>query len=120
MNLEYIGEHIFLQELKAVGQVWLIKGGSQNIHALELDENGFSLPVWSQRTRAEEYLKNARLLRSDYEPFAVPVEVFIDSWLSDQSMGISELLINLDGSSAQALVLTIQEFKESQHYKQAG
>ena len=120
MKLEYLGEKIFLQEVAAVGEVWMVKGINQNVYALELDETGYSLPVWSHRARAVEYLTNARLVGSQYEPFAVPLDVFTQAWLSDKTRDISELLINLDGQSTRALVLTIDEFRASQEYKKAS
>lgn len=110
--LEYIGEKIFLQELE--GEVWVAKGPHQNIYALELDETGFSLPVWSQEKRVVAYLENAMLTGGPYTPHAVPLNTFTNAWLSNQSMAINELLVNMDGLSTQALVLTVEEFTASQ------
>lgn len=114
MSVEYLGEKIFLQEIEATGQVWVARSVYANIYAMEIDEAGFSLPVWSNRERAVEYLKNARLVGPRYEPHAVPLEVFTSAWLSDKMMAISELQINPDGKSTRVLVLTAEEFKSSQ------
>lgn len=112
MNLEYIGEHIFLQEVESTGQIWVVRGEIGNIYALELDRNGFSLPVWSGRERVDYFLNNARLIGPLYEPHAIPIDVFTARWLSDKMMGINELLINMDGISTRALVLTLDEFRD--------
>ncbi len=117
MTVEYIGEQIFLQEVEAGRQVWVAKGIYQNIHALEIDEAGFSLPVWSKRERAVEYLYNAILLEPKYEPHPVPLDVFTNAWLSDKMMAISELQINPDGKETRVLCLTAEEFKLTQASK---
>lgn len=114
MTVEFIGEKIFLQELKADGNVWVAKGEHQNVYALELDDSGFSLPVWSDRGRVVQYLHNARLVGSRYEPYAVPLDLFTQAWLSNKMMEISELLINMDGLESRALALTVEEFVASQ------
>jgi len=110
MNVEYLGEQTFLQEVEATGQVWVVKGGNENIYALELDRSGLSLPVWSDRERVVEFLKNQRLAASEYEPHAIPLRIFTESWLSDKMMDISELLLNIDGIASRVLVLTVEEF----------
>lgn len=117
MSIEYIGEKIFLEEIEASGQVWIARGAHKNIYALDIEKTGFSLPVWSSGERVVEYLKNARPIGRKYEPEAVPLDVFTDSWLSDKSMGISELYINPDGKSTRVLVFTTEEFQESQASK---
>lgn len=114
MNIEYIGEKIFLDEIEASGQVWVARGVHKNIHAMELDATGVSLPVWSDREKVVEYLKNARLIGPKYEPHAVALEVFTNAWLSDQAMGICELQVNPDGKSRRVLALTSEEFQASQ------
>ncbi len=86
----------------------------KNIYAMELDEAGLSLPVWSNRERVLEFLKNARLVGPRYEPQAVSVAVFTNAWLSNQMMGISELQINPDGKTTRVLCLTTEEFRSSQ------
>ncbi len=117
MTVEYIGEIAFLQEVKAAGEVWVARGINNNIYSLELDKTGFSLPVWSNRERVVEFLKNARLVGSIYEPHPVPLEVLTNAWLSDKMMDISELQINPDGKTTRVLVVTVEEFISSQASK---
>lgn len=117
MTVEFIGEKIFLQELKADGRVWVAKGEHQNVYALELDDSGYSLPVWSDRGRVLQYLRNAQLIGSKYEPYAVPLDLFTQAWLSNKMMEIAELLINMDGNESRALALTVEEFVASQQLK---
>lgn len=114
MDTAYIGEFIFFEEVKALGQVWVARSIHNNIYAQELDESGFSLPVWSMKERAVEFLQNAQLVGPKYEPHAVPVDVFTTAWLSDKTMAISEVQINPDGKTTRVLVLTTEEFKASQ------
>jgi hypothetical protein len=120
MNLEFPGEKIFLHEVEAIGVVWVAKGINGDIHHLELDDTGYSLPVWSHKDRVISYLHNARLIRSTYEPYAVPLDVFMQAWLSNKMLNISELLINLDGLSTRGLVLTLDEFRDSQMFLKAS
>ncbi len=89
MSIEYIGEKIFLEEIEITGEVWVAKGIHQNIYSQELDKSGLSLPVWSTNEKALDFLKNARLTGTKYEPHSVPLKKFANAWLSDQSMGIS-------------------------------
>jgi hypothetical protein len=114
MDIAYIGEKIFLEEVKATGQVWVARGINKNIYALEIDQTGFSLPVWSTREKVAEFLKNARLVGTIYEPHGVSLEVFTRTWLSDKMMAISELQINPDGKTTRVLVLTAEEFTSTQ------
>lgn len=114
MTVEYIREMAFLQEVKAAGEVWVARNVYKNIYALEIDETGFSLPVWSNRERVVEFLKNARLVGPKYEPHPVPLEVFTNAWLSDKMLAISELQLNPDGNTTRVLVLTAEEFKSIQ------
>jgi len=114
MDIAYLGEKIFLEEVKATGQVWVARGIYKNIYSLELDKTGISVPVWSNRERVVAFLQNARLVGTRYEPHAVPVEVFTKSWLSDKMMAISELQINPDGKTTRVLVLTAEEFTATQ------
>lgn len=117
MSVEYIKEITFLQEVKTAGEVWVARGVNKNIYALELDATGFSLPVWSNRDRVVEFLKNARLIGSKYEPHAVPLEVLTNAWLSDKMMDISELQLNPDGKTTRVLVVTAEEFISAQASK---
>lgn len=117
MSVEYIGEKIFLQEIEAAGQLWVARGAYKNIYAEEIDETGFSLPIWSNRERVVEFLMNARLLGPKYDPHAVELDVFTNAWLSDKMMAISELQINPDGKETRILCLTPEEFKTSQGVK---
>ncbi len=114
MDIAYLGEKMFLEAIKATGQVWVARGIHKNIYALEIDETGFSLPIWSTRERVDEFFKNARLLGPVFEPHAVPLEVFTNAWLSDKMMAIAELQINPDGKTTRVLVLTAEEFKSAQ------
>jgi len=114
MDIAYLGEKIFLEEVKATGQVWVARGIYRNIYSLEIDTTGFSLPVWSNREKVVAFLQNARLVGTRYEPHAVPVEVFTTAWLSDKMMAISELQINPDGKTTRVLVLTAEEFTATQ------
>lgn len=116
MTIEYLGEKIFLEEVEATGQVWVARGIFKNIYALE-DPTGLSLPVWSKRERVVEFLKNARLVGTPYEPDAVSLEVFTNAWLSDKMMAIYELQINPDGKTTRVLCLTSEEFQSSQASK---
>jgi len=117
MTVEYIREMAFLQEVNAAGQVWVARGLYKNIYALEIDETGLSLPVWSNRERVVDFLVNARLVGPKYEPHAVPLDVFTNAWLSDKMMAISELQINPDGRTTRVLCLTADEFKSTQASK---
>jgi len=114
MTVEYLGEKIFYQEINAAGEVWIARGVHRNIYAVEIDRQGFSLPVWSCRWRADEFLKNARLVGPKYEPEAVPLGVFAATWLSDQGMAIVELQINPEGKSPRVLVMSPDEFRAAQ------
>ncbi len=113
MTIAYLGEKIFLEEVKTSGHVWVARSIYNNIYALEIDRTGFSLPVWSNRENVVEFLKNARLVGPRYEPHPVPLDVFTKAWLSDKKMGISELQINPDGKTTRVLVLTVEEFKST-------
>jgi len=117
MTVEYIREIAFLQEIIAAGEVWVAMGINKNIYSMELDRTGFSLPVWSNRERAVDFLKNARLVGTKYEPHAVPLDVFTNVWLSDKMMGISELQLNPDGKTTRVLVITAEEFIAAQASK---
>ncbi|KIH78102.1 Protein of unknown function [Geoalkalibacter ferrihydriticus] len=110
MSIEYLGEKVFLQESKDAAQVWVLRGTHKNIYAMELDKTGFSLPVWSSEEKAADFVKNARPIGQKYKPEAVPLGVFSQTWLSDQSMAIAELQINPDGKSTRVLVITKEEF----------
>ena len=114
MTVEYILEKAFLQEVETTGEVWVAKSVYKNIYSMEFDETGLSVPIWSNRERAEEYLKNARPVGPKYEPVAVPLRTFADAWLSNKSMGISELQINPKGTETRILCLTPEEFQDSQ------
>ncbi len=114
MSVEYLGEKIFLQEIGAGGEVWVARGGYRNIYAMEIDNLGFSLPVWSNRERVVAFLQNARLLGPPYEPHAIPLDVFTNAWLSDKMKAIAELQINPDGKATRVLCLTTEEFTASQ------
>lgn len=114
MSIEYVREMAFLQEVKTAGELWVAKSVFENIYAQEIDKTGFSLPVWSNRERVVDYLKNARLVGAKYEPFAVSLDVFTKRWLSDMMMAISELQINPDGMTSRVLVLSAEEFKSAQ------
>ncbi len=114
MNVEYLGEKIFLQEIGAAGEVWVARGAYKNIYALEIEDAAFSLPVWSNRGRVVAFLQNARLLGPPYEPHAIPLDVFTNAWLSDKAMAIAELQINPDGIATRVLCLTSEEFTASQ------
>lgn len=111
MSIEYLGEKVFRDEVEAGGHVWVARGLYKNIYALDIDEAGISLPVWSNRERVVEFLNNARLTGPKYEPEAVLLAVFTQAWLSDQTMAIAELQINPDGKTTRVLVLTAEEFK---------
>ena len=113
MSVEYIREFAFLQEVNSAGEVWVARSIYKNIYAMELDETGFSLPVWSNMERVVDYLENARLVGAKYRPYAVPLNVFTRRWLSDVTMAISELQINPDGKTTRVLVLTAEEFKDA-------
>ncbi len=113
MNVEYILERAFFQEVKGTGELWVARGAARNIYAVELDEGGFSLPVWSNRERVVEFIRNARLVGPKYEPSAVSLDVFTNAWLSDKMMGIAEVQINPDGKTTMVLVFTADEFRSS-------
>jgi hypothetical protein len=116
-NVEYIGEVIFLQEVETFGEIWVARGIYKNVYAEEMDETGFSLPVWSNRERVAGFLGNARLVGPRYDPYPVPLDVFTNAWLSDKMMAILELQINPDGKSTRVLCLTVEEFRSSQAAK---
>ncbi|HEY6871767.1 MAG TPA: DUF2750 domain-containing protein [Geobacteraceae bacterium] len=106
-------EKSFLEAIKATGQVWVARGVHKNIYAVEIDETGFSLPVWSTSERVVDFLNNARILGPGFAPHAVSLEVFTNAWLSDKMMAIAELQINPDGKAPRVLVLTVEEFKSA-------
>ncbi len=114
MTIEYLGEKIFREEIEASGQVWVAKSIYNSIHTKELDRTGFSLPVWSSAERVIDYLKNARLIGPRHEPHAVDLEIFSNRWLSDQSMAITELLVNPDGKSSRVLALYPEEMQAAE------
>lgn len=111
MNVAYLGAKQFREAVEATGQVWVARGIYNNIYAEELDETGFSLPVWSTSERVVEYLRNARLVGPKYEPYAVPFDLFISAWLVDTTKDISEVQINPDGKTTRVLVLGAEEFR---------
>jgi hypothetical protein len=114
MEIGFIGEKIFLEEIEAAGEVWVARSIYKNIYAVEIDRTGFSLPVWSKRERAVEFLKNALLVGPKYEPHAISLDVFTKAWLSDKMKNISELQINPTGKTTRVLCLTTEEFQSSQ------
>lgn len=111
MSIEYLSEKIFRREIAAAGQLWVLRGTHKNIYALEIDKEGFSLPVWSSEEKAVEFLKSARLIGQKYTPEAVSLKVFCQAWLSDKMMSISEIQINPDGKSSRVLVMSNEEFR---------
>jgi len=111
MSIKYLGEKVFRDEVEAAGEVWVARGLHKNIYAVEIDPTGFSLPVWSNRERVVEFLKNAMLVGPKYEPEAVSLDIFTQAWLSDKMMAIEELQINPDGKTTRVLVFTVEEFK---------
>ena len=111
MTVEYLGEKIFRDEIEASGEVWVARSAYRNIYSVDLDAASLSLPVWSSRDKAAEFLKNARLIGPKYEPDPVPLHVFIDAWLSDRMMAIAELQLNPDGKTSRVLCLTVEEFQ---------
>lgn len=118
MTVEYIKTFAFFQEVNAAGRVWVARSVYKNILAEEVDEGGYSLPVWSNRERVEEYLRNARPLGPQYAPDEVSLEVFSEAWLSDKGMNIVEVQINPDGRSSRVLVLTAEEFQTTRNSPQ--
>ena len=113
MSIAYVQEAAFRQEVRASGQVWVARSVHASIYAQELDAEGFSLPIWSNRERVVDYLRNTRLVGPKYEPHAVPLEVFTNAWLSDKMMAITEVQLNPDGKSSRVLALTAEEFQTS-------
>jgi hypothetical protein len=114
MTIEYLGEKIFYQELEVGKQLWVARSIHNHIYALEIDREGFSLPVWSSSERVADFLRNARLVGPKYEPHAVALEVFLGAWLSDRAKAIVELQINPDGKSTRVLVMSPDELRASQ------
>jgi hypothetical protein len=114
MTVEYLGERIFLEEIRATGELWVARSSHSSIYAVEIDRTGFSLPVWSSTLRAADFLNNARLIGPKYEPHAVSLEVFTAAWLADQGKAIVELQINPDGKSTRVLVMSPDEFRATQ------
>ena len=109
MEIAYLGEKIFREEIASSQVIWVIRGKYKNIYAIETD-GGYSLPVWSSRERVEVFFKNAFLSDQHYGPEAVPLEVFTNSWLSDKMMAICLLQINPEGKTSRVLVMTPEEF----------
>ncbi|MDO3377263.1 DUF2750 domain-containing protein [Geoalkalibacter halelectricus] len=114
MSIDYLGEKIFQEEIQAAGQLWILRGAHKNIYAVEVEEGGWSLPVWSSREKAAEFLQNARLIGQKYVPEAIALNLFTQAWLSDKMMAIVELQINPHGKSSRVLVLTSEEFRAGQ------
>jgi hypothetical protein len=111
MTIEYLGEKIFRDETEASGEVWVARSVYRNIYSVELDAANLSLPVWSSRDKAADFLKNALLVGPKYEPDPVPLDVFTNVWLSDRMMAIAELQLNPDGKTSRVLCLTVEEFQ---------
>ena len=114
MNITYFGEKVFYDEIRDTGQIWVARSYYKNIHFMEFDSTGVSLPVWSSSERVKDYLDNAKLIGPKFEPDVVPINTFINTWLSDQMMAITELLINPDGRTTRMLALFPEEFIQSQ------
>jgi len=114
MAVEYLGEKIFLEEIKGSGELWVARSKYNSIYAVEIDHAGFSLPVWSSTARVTTFLQNARLVGPKYEPYPVPMEKFIATWLADKAKAIVELQINPDGKSPRVLVMSPDEFLATQ------
>jgi len=114
MDIQYIGEKIFLEEIGVTGEVWVAKGVHKNIYAHELDRTSVSLPVWSKKERVVDFLQNALLVGPKYEPASVPLDTFTNAWLSNKMMAISELQLNPDGKSPRVLCYTSEEFQTTQ------
>lgn len=110
MIIEYIGVKIFFEEAAAAGEIWIAQGIYKNIYAQEIENYAYSLPAWSNRERIDEYLKIKRL-GGKFTPHPIPLVVFANTWLSDQSMAISEVQINPNGNAARVLALTNEEFQ---------
>ena len=91
----------------------MARGIYKNFYAMDLDDEGFSLPVWSNRERVVDYLNNAHPV-GQYEPYPVKLYEFTSRWLADQSMAIVELQLNPDGRSDRVLVVTTEEFQATQ------
>jgi hypothetical protein len=114
------GEETFLEEVEAAGQVWVIKGDNAFLFALQIDDTGFSLPVWSGLERVVYFLMNRGLVGSRYLPHAIDLDAFTERWL-DKMQDINGLLINIDGRSADAVMLTVEEFRACQQiYRMAS
>lgn len=111
MSIEQVLEMAFLQEVKKAGQLWVAKSGMMKVYSEEFGRTGFSIPVWSNRERAADYLTNARLVGAKYEPVAVALDDFTNRWLSDKMMDITEVQLNPNGVSQKVLVVTPDEFK---------
>ncbi len=113
-NVEYIGVKRFFDDVQSTGELWVARSVYKNIYALELDKTGYSLPVWSSKEKADEFLRKARPIGPPYESHAVSMERFTKAWLSDTMMAITEVQINPDGRGTRVLCLTAEEFKASQ------
>ena len=109
--IEYLGERTYLDELDAEKQVWVARGEYRNIYALEIENQAFSVPTWSTRNRVEAYLKSS-LLHQRFEPHAIPLWEFANSWLSDQMRGIAEVQVNPCGKASRVLAMTNEEFQQ--------
>lgn len=114
MKVEYLGEKIFLEEIRGTGEVWVAMNSYHSIYAVEIDRTGFSLPVWSNSSRVTSFLENARLIGPKYEPHEVALGHFTMAWLSDKGKAIVELQINPDGKSTRVLVMSPAEFLVTQ------
>ena len=114
MTIAYLGEKVFLEEIRAAKQVWVARGTYNNIYAMELDRGEISLPIWSSSERVSSFLKHALLVGTKYEPHAVSLEVFTNAWLADKMKGISELQLNPDGKTDRVLAYTTEEFLAAQ------
>jgi hypothetical protein len=110
MTVAYMGEKVFLEEIRATHQVWVAKGTYNNIYSQELVRGEISLPVWSSSERVSSFLKHALLVGTKYEPHVVSLEVFTNAWLSDKMNRITELQLNPDGKSDRVLAYTTDEF----------
>jgi hypothetical protein len=109
-SLEQVLEMAFLKEVKAAGQLWVVKNGADSIYSEEIEPMRVSVPIWSNRESVFRFLSNAGLSETRYEPMPIPLEDFTRSWLSD-TMAIAELQLNPDRVSQEVLVLSPANFK---------
>jgi hypothetical protein len=102
----YMTDSEFFQEIKSQGYIWVAMEKNTAL-MFSNDEGGLSIPIWTEQTNANEYLKN---INSSCRPIQVPVEVFKSAWISNIDLNIKEIIVSPSGLKNTELALNVSEF----------